>query len=136
MSTRYSRRKARAYARGAYDSYSHANRRLPPRFEDRSLRDALRSPFTRLARVGLSPVVQRAFVASAPLLRKPPSSFYRSVVPPSLSLTPQPRQSFCARRAARRSVLFALGVGGKRGSAPGRGGTYRRTAESKLSCGG
>lgn len=40
----------------------------------------------------------------------------------------------CVRRKVRRMVMFALGVGGARRSAPGRGGTYRRTPSSEESC--
>lgn len=41
---------------------------------------------------------------------------------------------FCVRRKVRRSVLFAKGIGGRRHSAPGRGGSYYRRQESAWSC--
>lgn len=41
--------------------------------------------------------------------------------------------AFCVRRKQRRGVLFALGIGGKRGLR-GRGGGYRRTENSLWGC--
>lgn len=42
--------------------------------------------------------------------------------------------SLCVRRRKRREVLFSLRVAGRRGSAPGARGTYRRTLSSQWSC--
>lgn len=46
------------------------------------------------------------------------------------------RVTQCTQRQDRREVLHALGVAGRRGSAPGRRGRYRRTLMSNFSCGG
>lgn len=42
----------------------------------------------------------------------------------------------CARRESRREVMFAQGVAGRRGSAPGKRGTYKRTVMSEFHCRG
>lgn len=44
------------------------------------------------------------------------------------------RVRFCVQRKERRSALFAFGVAGRRGSAPGKGGKYRRRVESSYTC--
>ena len=44
------------------------------------------------------------------------------------------RMMFCVRRKIRREVMFALGVGGKRGV--GRGKSWNRGVDSTYSCGG
>lgn len=41
---------------------------------------------------------------------------------------------FCVQRKVRRGVLFARDVAGRRHSAPGRGGKYRRSVHSLWSC--
>lgn len=41
---------------------------------------------------------------------------------------------YCLQRSLRREVLFALGVAGRRGSAPGRGGRYKRSITSYYRC--
>ncbi len=45
----------------------------------------------------------------------------------------QARHSVCQARAIRQGVLFATGIAGKKKS-PGKGGTYKRTATSSISC--
>lgn len=44
------------------------------------------------------------------------------------------RVRFCVARKMRKQVLFALGVAGRRGSAPGRGGRYWRSENSNWRC--
>lgn len=44
------------------------------------------------------------------------------------------RVDFCVRRHVRRSVLFALGVGGHKRRSPGAGGRYRRLSSSAWRC--
>lgn len=46
----------------------------------------------------------------------------------------KPRQNVCQTRATRRAVLFAAQIAGKKGRSPGKGGTYKRTPESNISC--
>lgn len=47
----------------------------------------------------------------------------------------EPRKEvICVRRSARRGVLFARGVAGRRGSAPGRNSSYHRNQFSSWSC--
>jgi len=68
-----------------------------------------------------SQVIQRPLLRSAPILPAKPS-------------LPTRATDFCSRREARREVLFAQRVAGRKGRSPGRGGRYRRTAESYYRC--
>lgn len=65
------------------------------------------------------------------LEQRPPEQFY---YPKLLSSIPGPK-SMCERRHIRKGVLFSLRIAGKGlRRSPGKGGSYRRTVESSLSC--
>lgn len=44
------------------------------------------------------------------------------------------RKNICETRAERRGVLFAKNIAGSTRKSPGKGGTYRKTEDSKVSC--
>lgn len=68
-----------------------------------------------------------------PRPKSTPSVTVRNVLS-SLRMRNPSQVLFCLKRKIRRGVLFALGVGGKSGSAPGRRGKYRRTGNSQYGC--
>lgn len=81
----------------------------------------------RLARPTLFPVpLAKPAVGRLSSGRYSPLSVLRMRVPT--------RVRFCVQRRTRREVIFALGVGGSRGSAGGRHGTYRRNGNSAFRC--
>lgn len=85
----------------------------------------------RKARGVFTPLpVQRA---SAPYKRLSDKKSGYAILRQLSYLNPE-RVLVCARRAVRREVLFALGIGGHRRRSPGRGGGYRRTEESNWRC--
>jgi len=119
-------------------------------------KDALRSPMRPSTFNGRRPS------ASTSLPRHKPGNLFRTIErkstwSPPASLTPKTYQpsfsvgisptknkpqsqpfdahSHCAKRKARRKVLFQIQIAGhNRRRSPGQGGTYHRTAESERPC--
>lgn len=59
---------------------------------------------------------------------RPQKDFTRDI----LGMDTHPQR--CIKRRTRKEVLFAVGVAGRAGRSPGKGGTYRRDEESRLGC--
>lgn len=66
--------------------------------------------------------------------RNPFYTQYRKLLAVGAAVRNPKRVLFCAKRKVRRQVLFAFKQAGRRGSGPGRRGTYRRTGNSLFSC--
>lgn len=83
-------------------------------------------PRTPLLKAGL---LLRQHIVSPSILTMPGDRKTEAVKRPR-------RVTQCTQRQDRKEVLHALGVAGRRGSAPGRRGKYRRTLMSNFSCKG
>lgn len=84
-------------------------------------------PFSRAPRI-------RPRLPLVPTLVPPHKAFSASRTYPPVGVSALQSWTPCVARKARREVLFARGVGGRSGGSPGRGGHYRRTAQSEVSC--
>ena len=83
------------------------------------------------------PINERAYRAtkgsvwsSTPISRR--KAVWRDLARPRPMFAAQLK--YCVQRAARRQVLFAMRVAGRKRSAPGRGGKYRRSITSYYRC--
>lgn len=129
------------YRRAFAAMQSRAGRRQYPVEESRTLSRSVPSRYhvstprrmpLRSARSLGTPFLQAAFAA----LSGPPLMSTVLGDRKTESFRRPDRMPECARRSERKEVMHAIGVAGRRGSAPGRRGRYRRNESSNFSCGG
>lgn len=133
------RRRRSSYTRRGEPYYrSSRPARLPPAHErvrrlpqDPDFRVTV--PFVALRQSPARALARRLSVflppAATPLRRRGVSRRYEALR--QLPVAVPRKVRFCVERKRRREVIFAIGVGGRRGSAPG---PYRRTQESQYAC--